>query len=162
VPVEQTWNLADIFPSDEAWEAELAACEKDVGTVTQYKGRFAEGPKTLLACLDAFEDFAKRLYKVGSYASYKLSTDGTDPANQNKAARFGSVAAAVQSQLTFIKAELLSLPEGTLERYIAEEPGLKSLEHYLSLLVREKPYMLSPETESVLASLSEITNAPAK
>lgn len=25
LPIEQTWNLADMFPTVEAWEAELAA-----------------------------------------------------------------------------------------------------------------------------------------
>ena len=45
VPVEQTWNLADIFPSQEAWEAELAALPELIKSVTQYRGRLGESPR---------------------------------------------------------------------------------------------------------------------
>jgi hypothetical protein len=64
VPVEETWNLSDIFPSAEAWESELKAVAALVSTVTQYKGRFKEGPKVLLECFEAQEALQKRLAKV--------------------------------------------------------------------------------------------------
>lgn len=160
VPVEQTWNLADIFPNRGAWEAELKACERDVTTVTRYKGHLGEGAKVLLACLNAQEDLYKRFMKVASYASFNLSTDGTDPAFQEQAGRVASVTATLEAGVTFIRSEILALPEGTIERYLREEPGLQSLARYLSLIVRDKPHMLSPETEVAVASLSEILNSP--
>ncbi len=160
VPVEQTWNLAHIFPTEQAWEAELEACQRDISTVTQYKGHLGEGAKVLLACLNAVEDLYKRFWKVSSYASYHLSTDGTDPVYQEQAGRVGSAGAALDAGMTFVRTELLSLPDGTVERYLSQEPGLKSLSRFLDLILRTKPHMLSPETEVAVASLSEILNAP--
>mgnify|MGYP000870030963 CR=1 FL=1 len=53
VPVEQTWNLDDIFPTVEAWEEEYDAVSELIGTVTKYKGRLGESAQTLLQCLNA-------------------------------------------------------------------------------------------------------------
>ena len=36
VPEELTWNLADLFPNDSAWESELKGVAAEIGTITQY------------------------------------------------------------------------------------------------------------------------------
>ena len=160
VPVELTWNLADIFPSTEDWEKELNAVAGDAGSVTKYRGRLGEGAHVLLECLEAQEALLKRLAKVATYASLRLSADGTDPANQAAAGRAGSVAARLQAETSFVRSEALALPEGTLERYLSEEPGLASFRRTIEKMVKEKPHVLSPETEKALASLGEILSAP--
>ncbi len=160
VPVEQTWNLADIFPTVEAWERELKACEKELSTVTRYKGRLGEGAGVLLACLNAMEALYKRFWMVGSYAHYCLAVDGTDPVYQEQAGRAESLGAVLDAGLTFVRTEILSLPEGTIEAYIDQEPELKSLQRYLSLIGKDKPHIMSPDAEIAVASLSEVLNAP--
>jgi len=160
VPVEQTWNLADIFLTHEAWEAELKACQADLTTVTQYKGRLGEGGHVLAACLNALEDLYRRFMKVASYAHYNLSTDGTDPANQEQAGRVASAQAALEAGITFVRTEILALPEGTIARYLQEEAELRSVSRHLDLILRDKPHMMEPETEVAIASLSEVLNSP--
>jgi oligoendopeptidase F len=98
--------------------------------------------------------------KVVSYASFNLSVDGTDPAYQEQAGRVSSAQAVLEAGLTFIRTEILSLPEGTVERYIREDAEFKSLERYLSLILKDRPHMLSPDAEVAVASLSEVLNAP--
>lgn len=160
VPIERTWNLTDIFVDRESWEAELGACEKDLWTVTQYKGRLGEGAKVLAACLNAMEELYRRFMKVASYAHFNLSTDGTDPAYQEQGGRVASAQAHLEAEVTFVRTEILALSEETVERYIQEEPELSSLKRYLELILRDKPHMLAPETEVALASLSEVLTAP--
>ncbi|MBX5477209.1 MAG: oligoendopeptidase F, partial [Clostridia bacterium] len=53
VPVELTWDLSHIYASDEAWEADLQRLDEDVARVAAFRGRLAEGPSALLACLQA-------------------------------------------------------------------------------------------------------------
>lgn len=125
VPVEETWNLDDIFPSVEAWEAEYNAVAGLIGSVTKYKGRLGEGPKILLECLNALEALQIRMAKVHAYASLNQSVDGTNPAYQAMAGRVASLAAQIQAETAFVQSEALSLPEGTLQKYLAEEPGLE-------------------------------------
>lgn len=161
VPVELTWKLEDIFPSDGAWEAELRDLSAAVETVTRFRGRLGEGPKVFLECLEAYENLMVRVSRAVSYASLKLSADGTDPANQAASGKASSLAARVNAETSFVRTEALNLPEGTLQRYLQEEPGLASFRRTIERMIEEKPHMLHPETEMALAALSEVLDAPS-
>lgn len=160
VPVESTWNLDDIFASREAWEEESKAIVQDLSTVTQYEGRLGEGSAVLLACLQAQEKLQARLQRMGAYAYLHQSGDSINPENQKNAAKARDVSAEVGSALSFVRSEICSLPDHTLEAYIEEEPGLRVYERSLKLLMETKPHRLTPETEKVLASFGEVLGAP--
>jgi len=161
VPAHLTWNLDDIFPTNEAWETELAAVVADIPSVAKYKGRLSEGAAVLLECLEAAELLQKRMWRVMAYASLKQSADGTDPANQSAMGRASSMAAQIQAALSFVRSETLSLPDGTLEGYLSQNAELRAFERMLRRMLDEKPYMLHPQTEVALASLSEVLSSPS-
>jgi len=56
--------------------------------------------------------------------------------------------------------ELSALPEGTIERYRREEPGLAPYRALLDEVIARWPHMLLPETETTLAALGETVNMP--
>ncbi|MCL6443568.1 MAG: oligoendopeptidase F [Alicyclobacillus sp.] len=75
----------------------------------------------------------------------------------------GAQAAAVakiNAALTFVESEILALPNGSVERFLDEEPKLRDFERMLTQLLELKPHKLSPETETVLAALGEVLSAP--
>lgn len=156
VPEHLTWNLADIFPNDEAWEKALGEVLEKLPSVTQYEGRLHESAENLYNLLEAMEVFQKHTYQVMSYASLKLSVDATNTKSQMAMGRAGAIMAQVGASMSFFRSEVLDLPEGTLERYLEEEPRLKEFERMLMQMLRDKPYLLHPETEKALASLSEV------
>ncbi|MCL6452378.1 MAG: oligoendopeptidase F [Alicyclobacillus sp.] len=160
VPVEQTWNLADLFPTAADWEKALQAVQAALPRVTQYQGRLNEGPQVILECLDAEEALRIQFGLVATYASLRASEDGSDPVNQANADRVAAVGATLNAALSFIDTELLNLPEGTLEQALADFPGLSVHRNYLEQLAELKPHRLSAETESVLASLGPVFGAP--
>ncbi|RNB89894.1 oligoendopeptidase F [Brevibacillus fluminis] len=160
VPVEQTWDLTELFANVEAWENELQAIVLDLPAITQFKGQLHNGAEELLATLEAEETIAIRLQRLSSYARLRTSEDGTNPVNQANSARVGDVVSQVNAALSFISSEILALPDGTVERYLQEEPGLAPFRKNLEELLETKPHRLSPETESVLASLGEVLGSP--
>jgi oligoendopeptidase F len=160
VPEEQTWNLDDLYPSHEAWETELKAVDADIATVTQYQGKLGEGAGTLLACLNAYEKLSERLVRVATFARMHVSEDGSNPANQAAGARVAGLAAKIGAGFSFVRTETLQLPDGTIERYMAQEPSLADFRIMLEELLELKPHTLSPETEVALAALGEVHEAP--
>jgi oligoendopeptidase F len=160
VPVEQTWDLDDLFVNHEAWEAELLAIQEDISDVTKYKGKISSAANLLLQCLNAQESLYQRVMHVATYANLRLSEDGTNSENQANSSRVGAMIAKVSAALSFIHSEILELPDGTIERYIAEEEGLTSLGKNLLELLETKPHNLTPETEAALAALGEVYGAP--
>jgi oligoendopeptidase F len=162
VPVEQTWNLDDLFASRSAWEAELEAIKQEIAAVTRYQGTLGDGPSVLATCLGAQEQLNKRLMRASAHASFRLSTDSTDPINQADTSRVGTLMASVSAAVTFIKSEVLALPDGTVENWIETEPELASLRYTLRDWLDVKPYTLSPETEAAFATLAEVMDAPQR
>ncbi len=160
VPVEETWRIEDLFPTIKHWEAALIAVDSEIDRATRYRGRLGEGASTLLECLEAAENLMRKFYHIELYASLLLASDGTNPTNQAIAGRAASAKAHVEAGLSFIEPEILGLPDGAVEQYIAAEPRLEPFRRNLERITGNKPYVLSLETEEVLASLDEIMKAP--
>lgn len=160
VPVEQTWKLEDLFPSPEVWEAERKAIEADLPAVTQYKGRLAEGPATLALALKAFEGLMERVDRWATYAQLRVSEDGSDPQYQGMGAMAYALAAQFMAATSFLKSEILALPEGQVEAWMAADAELAVYRPWLEKILIERPHKLHPETEEALAALGEVMEAP--
>lgn len=157
---ETTWNLDDLFTSVEAWEAELKSIREDVVKVTQYKDRLSEGSEILLSCLNAQEQLHERVSRAASFARLRQTEDSTNSDNLVNSAKAGDMVSSIASALSFIKSEIIALPDGTVEQYLEENIGLADYRRSLKLLLDSKSHRLSSETESVLASLSEVLDSP--
>ncbi|HET6385344.1 MAG TPA: oligoendopeptidase F [Armatimonadota bacterium] len=161
VPVNETWNLEDLYTTMEEWEADFARVEREIPSVTEFKDRLGEHPRSLLGCLEASEALRQRFIRVSTYASLLLSGDGTSSANQALASRVGSLAARLSADTSFIRSEILLLPEGVIKKYLAQEPALDDFMAYLEELEEYRDHTLLPETENALAALGEALYAPA-
>jgi len=160
-PLEETWNLEDIYPSSSAWGNDLMCIDDDVAAVTASQGQLGDGAQHVLQCLHARDVLHERLSRVAMYAQLSVSADGMSPANQAMAARVGALGARVGAATSFITTELVALPDGVLERYLAEEPALGVYRIQLEEVLAERPHVLLPETEATLAALSETFSAPS-
>lgn len=160
VEPQSTWNLADLYAGDDAWEAEMTGIAEALPSMERFQGKLHEGAGRLLECLEAQEALHIRLLRASTYARLQLSGDGTNPAYQANSARVGDIAAQAGAALSFIRSELLELPDGWLERYIGEEPKLEPFRKSLMDLLETKPHRLQAETEAALASLGEVLGAP--
>lgn len=157
---ETTWDLRDLFLTDVEWEQELRSLPQAAAQIETFKGRLGEGAEQLLACLDAREALQERIAKTASYARLKQSEDSTNPVNIENSAKAGDILSNLSSSLSFVNSEIVDLPEGTVERYLEELPGLEPYARSLERLIREKAHRLTPETEKVLASLGEVLDSP--
>ncbi|MFA9560118.1 oligoendopeptidase F [Evansella sp. AB-rgal1] len=160
VDVEETWKIEDLFPSAEAWLNELQSLETSIETVTKYKGTFKDSASNVLACFQAQEKLAERLIPVGTYANLKMSEDGTNPESQKNYAIVSSAITRINTALSFIESEILTLSDEEINKYFEQEPSLNNYRIPLNDILAKKPYSLSPETEEVLASLGEVLGAP--
>ena len=160
VPTEQTWDLADLFVTEQEWEQELIAIQTDITTVTAFKGQLGTDAGTLLNCLDAVDLFQKRVIRVATYASLRANADGTDPNNQRDSAKVGAALAKIGAALSFIESELLTVPTETITTFLEEKKELQTYKKMLADLLENKPFTLAPELEETLAALSEVHGSP--
>lgn len=160
VPVESTWNLDDLFASPAQWEVELAALDAARADVEPYRGRLGDSAATLRACLDTAETLQARFARLSTFAHLRNAQDGTNPDYQAATARAGALGARLAASLSFVDAETLALPEGSIERFLREDDGLAAHRVPLQRLLETRPHRLGAEVEGVLASLGEVLGSP--
>ena len=160
VPVDMTWDLADLFADESAWEAEFAALDAALAEVAPFQGRLGDSAATLARCLDTVEQLHVRLTRVGTFAYLRNAQDGTHPVHQAASARVGALTARLGASIAFVDSETLALPDDTLARFLAEEPALAPHRVSLELLMEKKPHRLGAESEGALAALGELLGSP--
>ena len=118
VPAADTWDLASLFPTDAAWEAAFAEWERMLDGYTRFRGRLGESADVLAECL-RFDTAADRLGdRVGTYAFLKSSEDVGSSTYQGLKARFMGVAARAGELASYIRPEILSIPDDKLRQFI--------------------------------------------
>ncbi len=160
VPLEHTWDAAGVFPTVEAWEAELEAVLGNLSLLTAFQGRLGESAAVLVEALEIRDQLARRAGRVSVYAlmGYAVETSCTAAI-----ARFGRAQAAdaqVSAATAFVDPEVLALGEERLRDWSAAEPALVVYEHYMDDLVRRAAHMRSAEIEEVLGLVSDAFSGP--
>ncbi|MBR3404809.1 MAG: oligoendopeptidase F [Firmicutes bacterium] len=157
VPVELTWDLSLIYPTDAAMEADLEKAKKLADHIeAAYPGRLND-PEMIVECLREYEQLQIKLYLISSYTDLAVSVDYYDTAAQEKNEKIAALEAQIASRLSFIESEINAADEAVLDEAIAKAHRSK---HYLEDIRRGKPHQLSPETEKVLAALRKSFSTP--
>ena len=157
VPVELTWDLSLIYPTDAAMEADLEEAKKLAYHIeAAYPGRLND-PEMIVECLREYEQLQIKLYLISNYTDLAVSVDYYDTAAQEKNEKIAALEAQIASRLSFIESEINAADEAVLDEAIAKAHRSK---HYLEDIRRGKPHQLSPETEKVLAALRKSFSTP--
>ena len=109
IPLEQTWNLASIFTSVEAWESAYEEVKTKLPDVKAIEGTLDKGPKNLLVCLKTVEETLRLAQKVLVYGMLESSVDVS---NQEAAARSGQgrgLMAQAATAAAFLDPELMAI-----------------------------------------------------
>lgn len=159
-PVEETWDLSAIYPDSTSWEADLATIRAQVPALVALRGTLDQEAGRLLAALQLEEQLGERASKAFSYAGLKRDQDNTDTQAQADYDRVVVLSVELSSAVAFLEPEILALPEGTVERYVNDEPGLEKYRHALESLLRQREHVLDAETETLLASAGELAMGP--
>ena len=157
VKIEETWDLSSLFPSNTEFHEALEAIEQEAGKFSsQYEGK-TQDAASVINLLKAYAELNEKFVPLGTYASLTISTDQTNDEAQMLSSKFGSAAAKISSELSFVTSELLALPEETLETAMQES---EEFNVYLKKLIRQKRHQLHPEVEKTLAAYSSTFSAP--
>ena len=157
---DDRWRLEDIFPDRAAWETALAALEGDRAGIEAFRGRLADGPQTLLACLAAHSEAIQRLLRVSSYASMRYHEDTRVAETAEMEQRTRLAGTLLSEAASFLDPEILALGRETVERWIRDTPGLAPYAHGLDDVLRRSAHTLSPREEEIVATAGLVTDAP--
>lgn len=159
IPVEETWRLEDIFPTDDAWEEEFKQVKALIPKLGEYKGRLGESPEVLYEALQYQDDVSMRLGKLYTYAHMRYDQDTTNSFYQGLDARAKSLYSEASSAMAFIVPEILAIDEAVLRSFLEQYEPLRLYAHALDEITRQRPHVLSAEEEAILAQAAEVMQA---
>lgn len=160
VPVEDTWAIEDLYPSDEAWYAELETLKADGEEKAKFAGHLADSAETLYAYLDMMEKVNVKASRLGNYASRRADVDTRNATYQAMSGKFMSTIVELSSASSFAVPEIMAISDEKLDAFYAENPKLERYRRYLTDHRRLKDHILSPAEERLLASAGEMAQAP--
>ena len=160
VPEESTWNLKDVFESDEAWQAEYEALKAVPEQLEAFRGRLGESAETLLAWFRLNDALSVRLEKLYGYASCKGDEDTGNSVYQGMRAKALATLVAIDAASAFETPEIMALDEDTVNLFYAVQPALETYRRNIYKIRRRKAHILSPEEEKLLSAAGEMANAP--
>ncbi|PSP87808.1 oligoendopeptidase F [Halobacteriales archaeon QH_8_68_33] len=156
VDEEYKWDLAALYPDDDAWEDAFEEAREMIEDLTAFEGRATEDADTLAETLATYEDLMRQVANVSAYARMRRDENTTDGHYQALATRAQSLQSEAASAASFIEPAVQDAGRETVESSVAEHPDLDVYEHYFDDVLRMQPHTRSTEVESLLADLGEV------
>jgi oligoendopeptidase F len=160
IPVEQTWNLESMYSDNSLWEKDYEWVGEHLPGLEAYKERLAESAKMLHGVLKMQDNVGMKLENVVVYSYMRQDEDTTNSFYQAYQDKGFSLYARFNSSVSFVKPEIIALPEEKLQQFYQDEPGLETYRHYIEELRREREHVRSAEVEELLAASGEMAQGP--
>lgn len=154
------WNLTHIYAEESLWESDFKYIEDNLGKYEQFKGKLSESPETLLTFLTFDNELEIKLERLYLYAMLSKDSDTRDNKYQAMDSRIMNLYNRVSASTSFIRPELLEIPEEKLFEMISAKEELKIYKHQIEELLRKKKHTLPKEQEEILALSGEVTQGP--
>ena len=159
IPEELTWNLKDIFESDEAWLAEAEALQQFPAKLGELQGKLGESADELLDFYKLSDELEVRLGKFHSYASQKSDEDTGDSKYQDFRGRAMAVYVGIAQASAFAEPEIMAIPEDTLASFYEAQPALRTYKRNIDKIRKAAEHILTPAEEALLAGAAEMAGS---
>lgn len=154
LPENYTWDLTDLYTTDEAWKEEKDRIEKEMTQMTRFRGQLTQSAAILLDALELNNVLTKEMARLSSYASMKSDQDTRVTKYAGMKQEMQQLYAAYGALIAYIEPELLTLQDDQLEGFLNQEPELETYRFYLNDLLRKRAHRGSEDVETVLAHAS--------
>ena len=159
VPEAETWDLRDLYPTDEAWLKEYEDLKTLPERAAAFQGKLGRSAEDLLLWFRLQDEIQERLSRLHTYASCKSDQDTGNGTYQDFRGKAMGTYVAVLSACAFATPEIMAIDDDTLNLFYAAQPELLGYQRSLYQIRRRKAHILSPECEKLLAAAGEMADS---
>ena len=150
------WNLADIYPSVEAWQADVDMMNTEVEKLADFKGTLGESSDNLYTALNTGNDLTKTLWQAWVYASNLSNENLNISENQALLQQMSALGTKFGEVTAFFEPEVLEIPKEKIEQFFNEKPELADYDMFIDNIQRLREHTLTEAEEKILASFGLI------
>jgi oligoendopeptidase F len=157
---QYTWNLADIYPSDEAWRVAKEEFVKNLPSVDRCRGTLGQSAHQMLECLDLLTRLNKDFARLYSYASMKSDQDTRVSTYLAMQQEISQIATDFDAKTSFVRPEILSMDRATIDRILTQENGLEQYRQMIDDIVRRQAHTRTESEEKIIADAGLMADGP--
>ncbi len=154
------WDLTHIYSDESKWEEDFKFIENSLNVYNKFEGSLSSSSRQLYECLQFDDSIGIKLDRLHLYAFLSKDSDLKNPLYQTMEDRVNNLFMKVSAASSFIKPELLSIPEEKLFKMLDEIEELKIYKHVFDDIIRSKAHTLSKDKEELLALAGELSLTP--
>ncbi len=158
--VQYKWHIDEMYPTKEAFEADIETAKGLMKEIEGYKGRVLESCAVLKNLFVASEKLNRLVENLFTYGHMKKDEDNGLASSQAQFDRAMSLSVEVGSACSFIEPELLLASKEEVMVLVKDEAFFEQYAFYFEKLYRQKAHKLSEQEEKLLAMNGEIAAAP--
>ena len=155
-----TWNLADIYSSWDAWDRGRAELDTLIDEYSALKGTLAQGPAPLLAAFVLNDRLGQLAYRVYCYAALKYDEDQRDNVVNGRKQQVLGLMARWQQATSWLSPELLTIPLATVRQWMSDVADLAVYRFAIEEIYRLQEHVLDEAGEGLLSLSSRLSGAP--
>ncbi|MEN8144874.1 MAG: oligoendopeptidase F [Gemmatimonadota bacterium] len=150
-----TWDLTELFPAVEDWDAARQEVLASLATIEARKGTLGEGARSLLETARLISDTRRAASRVSVYSGLAADEDVRVSEAQERRQLARSMWTRFSEATAWYSPEVLAVGRERIMGFVDEEPELERFRHGLDNTLRAAPHTLSDETEGVLAGAGQ-------
>ena len=154
------WNLSDIFPDWEAWEASYRQLDGGIDRYAGFKGTLAEGPARLLSAFQLSEELGQLAYRVWYYPSLRYDEDQRDNTINARRQQVQILFAKWKQAESWFSPELLTIPLATVRGWMDSTEALGVYRFAIEDLYRQQEHVLDEAGERLMSLSSRLASSP--
>jgi len=159
VPDNYRWNLSEIYPSIEAWQADVDMLKTKVEKLAGFKGTLSSSSASLYNALKTGNELIKTLSKAWTYASNLSNENLNISENQAMMQQMGALGTKFGEVTSYVEPEILQIPKEKIDNFFKEKPELaKEFDMYIDNIQRLRAHTLTEAEETILASFGLISD----
>lgn len=145
-----TWDLSQIYATDEAWERARQRLAHDEGVLDAVRGRLGSSAETLERALDLLFSLRMRAGRLNAYAGMRADEDLRESGPQGMRESLRGTIADLEAATAWIEPELLAIPAERIREFMETNPRLAVYGRFLERLETRRPHVLDPQAERIL------------
>ena len=155
------WDLNDIYPNWNQWEADLVKLKELMTEIPKYQGEISKNPKTFVEFINLEEKISRLLDKIYLYPYLQRDLDSTNEVASVKLQEIESIYANYSISSSWITPEILTIPKETMVTWINENPTLEPNRFPLMEIYRLQEHVLSADKEKLLSYFGQYLGVPS-
>ena len=160
VDARYTWDLTELYPSVEAWNAAREEVIASLQAIEARRGTLGDSADSLYQALDLVSDTTRQAMRVFAWSSLANDEDLRVTETQERD-QLGTIMFSRFTEATaWMQPEIIETGREVIESYIEEDPRLERFAFQLDDALRNAPHTLGEEAEQTLSYFTQTLAAP--